>query len=146
MLFFVCFRPGKKNLAILAMFGTYSLIIKNIRSFSPSFPDCYLEVYGLDITSVIILNLCLVFQNQRERMSDRLVMGGQEAHVGFLRTVLLNQNYRNLHYFFKIVKRQSAGNCLSVRRAYNTKNTDNIPYFNTRQIFQKCLFFPIDLN
>lgn len=50
------------------MFGTYSLIIKNIRSFSPLFPDCYLEVYGLDITSVIILNLCLVFQNQRENV------------------------------------------------------------------------------
>ena len=57
--------------------------------------------------------------------------------------------YRKLCYFFKIFKGQSPDYLFkilpSIKRAYNTRNVDYIPCFNTRHNFFRNSFFPSTL-
>ena len=57
--------------------------------------------------------------------------------------------YRKLCYFFKIFKGQSPDYLSkilpSIKRAYNTRNVDNILCFNTRHNFFRNSFFPSTL-
>ena len=57
--------------------------------------------------------------------------------------------YRKLCYFFKILKGQSPDYLSkilpSIRRAYNTRNVDYIPCFNTKHNFFRNSFFPSTL-
>ena len=58
--------------------------------------------------------------------------------------------FRNLSYFFKILKDQSPDYLSkilpNIRGAYNTRNADYIPCFNTKQNFFRNSFFPINFN